>query len=170
MLTMLPGLFFADHQLGGILHQEEGRAHVDRHHPVEELGRGVEDGAAIGEAGGIDQNVDAAEGLVGRRDHGPAVLHRGEVGGDEVHRHAGVAGDRGGDRIALFAVAPARDDAGGPRLREDAGDRRAEPLRAAGNDRDLSVETIHGFGFLPGFRVTLGGKHRGFNGAYAFSP
>ena len=54
----------ADHDLRGFLHQEEGRLYVDGEHLVEERGACVEDGAAVGHAGRVDEDVDPPEGAV----------------------------------------------------------------------------------------------------------
>ena len=70
----------AAHRVRGLLHQEEGRAHIDGEDAVEEFGAGVEDRAAVGIAGGIDQDVDAAEGIVGGGDDRAAILDLGEIG------------------------------------------------------------------------------------------
>ena len=76
------GDLLAPHDLRRVLHEEERRPGVDREHAVEQLGRRVEDGAAIGDRRDIDQHVDAPEGLVGLGDHLAAIVDLAEIGLD----------------------------------------------------------------------------------------
>jgi hypothetical protein len=55
---------------------------------VEALFGGVENIAAVGQRGGVDQRVDAAEALVGLGDHLAAVGDTGEIRLDEYGRTA----------------------------------------------------------------------------------
>ena len=80
MLTMVPAIFSRRMTFAASWIRKNGRADVDREHAVEQLRRGVEDGAAIGVGGDVDQHVDAPEGLVGLGDHLAAILDLGEVG------------------------------------------------------------------------------------------
>ena len=133
----------ADHQPDRLLHQEERPAHVDREHPVEELGRRVEDRPAVGQRAGVDQHVHASEGLVGGGDDRAAILHVAEVGPDEVDRHPGVARDRLSDGRSLGRIAPEGDESRGAGFGQPPGDGGAEPLGRAGDDADLAIHPVH---------------------------
>src|SRR3546814_17585201 len=54
----------AAHQPYRFLAEKEGRAHVDREEAVPQLRRGFIDAAAVGDAGGVHQAVEAAEALL----------------------------------------------------------------------------------------------------------
>src|SRR5829696_4780617 len=129
----------APHELCRLLHQEERRPQVHRHHAVEELRRGVEDRAAVGDAGGVDEGIDAAEGALRRGDDGAGVVDAGEVGAHE-YGAAALARKVGGDRLALVALAAADHEARRAAGREQPRDRLAQALRAAGDDGDLAAE------------------------------
>ena len=126
------GRALAAHDLGGLLHEEEGRAQVDREHPVEKLRRGVQDGAAVGQGGAVDQAVEFSEGRVGLGDHRPAILDVFQIRLDEMGRAAGRA-QVAGDLFAAFGVAPADHQAGGAAFGEEPRRRLAQTLRAAGD-------------------------------------
>ena len=70
------------------LHQEEGGAGVDVEEPGPDAGIGVEEGGAVGQAGGIDEEVDAAEAGEARRDQPGGSVRVGQLGGDELRRRA----------------------------------------------------------------------------------
>ena len=132
----------APHDGGGILQQEERRAQVDRHHALEQFGRGVEHRAAVGDAGGVDQRVDAAE-----RPCRPPPSRRASA--PRSARSASTYSTRQPplprsrrDRLAVPGVAAADHDALRAALGEQPRDRFAEPLRSAGDDGDLAVELL----------------------------
>ena len=79
MLTIEPCDLLAPHDLRGVLDQEERRADVDVENFVEALFGGIENIAAIGEAGGVDEHVDAFEAAIRLGDHLSAIgdLRRG---------------------------------------------------------------------------------------------
>src|SRR4051794_20897258 len=107
----------------------------DRVEPVlgELLGGGAEGGA-----GAVDEHVDAAE----PGDHvgdGEVDCRRvGDVGGERGGRAARVP-DRGAHLAGALRV-DVHDRDRRARLREAAGDRCAEPARAASDDRDAALE------------------------------
>jgi hypothetical protein len=100
----------ASHDLGRVLHEEEGRAGVDGEHAVEQLRRGIEERAAVRDAGGIDEHIDPPEGAVRRRHHGTGVLDKRQIGA-HVFGPASLPGDVVRDGAAALGVAPADDDA-----------------------------------------------------------
>ena len=109
------------HDLGGLLHQEEGRAHVDREHAVEQFRARVEDRAAVGDAGGVHQHVDAPERAVGPRGDLARLLDAREVGLHEF-RAAALGRDLPRHGLPALRVAAADHEAGGAALGEGAGD------------------------------------------------
>ena len=130
-------MLLAPHDLHRLLNEEKRRADIDVHDLVVALFGGVENVAAIGEAGGVDENIDAAELAVGLGDHGAAFVDIGEIGRDEKGRAASRP-QFGGDPLAVAGVATADDEAGRAALGEQARDRFAEALRPAGDHRELS--------------------------------
>jgi hypothetical protein len=139
MLTIAPVDREAPHQCRGILDQEERRGQVDRHDPGVEFRRGVEDGAAIGVAGGIDQDIEPPERMLGRRHDGAHGIEVGEIGSME-DSGAALLRERCGDRLAAFAIPAGHDDPGKPSRDEFMCYGLAEALRAASDDGDLAVE------------------------------
>ena len=130
------GHALALHHLDRRLRQEEGRAHVDVHQPLVELRRRVPDRAALGEGAGVDQDVQRAEGAVGGCHKVPAIVQAGEV----ARHEPGVAaqgGDLARDRLTPLGVAAGHHHARRAALRERPRGGRAEPLRAAGDQRVL---------------------------------
>jgi hypothetical protein len=104
-----------------------------------QLRRGIEDGAAVGNGGDVDQRMQVAERRVGPADHPPTVLDPFQIGRD-VMGGAAATRDLGGDRFAPFPVAAADHQARRPPLGERAGDRLAQALGAAGDDRVFAGE------------------------------
>ena len=139
MLTIEPRDLLAPHDRHRLLDEEERRAHVDVEDLVVALFGGVEDVAAVGQRGGVDEHVDAAEALVGLLDHLAAFRDLGEIGLDEQGR-AARRRNFAGDPLAVGGVAAADDEAGRAALGEQPRDRLAQALRAAGDDRELAVE------------------------------
>ena len=128
MLTIEPWIFSRFMIVHGALDEEERRAHVDVEDLVVALFGGVEDVAAIGQRGGVDEHVDAAEAAVGLGDHLAAVRDLGEVGADEMGRAARL-GDFLGDALAVGGVAAADDEPRRAAFGEQPRDRLAEALR-----------------------------------------
>ena len=83
MLTIVPPRPSRRMIRGRVLHQEERGAHVHREHPVEQLGRGVEDCAPVGQRRRVDQAVDPAEQLVAATHHHLDLSQVVELGRDE---------------------------------------------------------------------------------------
>ena len=127
------------HHLQAMLHQEERRPHIDREHGVEQRRLGIPDRAAIGQAGRVDEDIDAAERLVGGGDDLFGILGDGKVGRHE-DRLGALGLERGPDLFAARRIAAGDDEAGSAALGKQMGDRLAEPLRGAGDDGDLAFE------------------------------
>ena len=119
--------FLATHDLRGLLDQEERRADVHVENLVEALFGGVENIAAVGDAGGVDEHVDPVEAAIRLGDHLAAVGDASKVRRDERRRAAGGL-ERLGDAVALGGVAPANDQPRRAALGEQAGDRFAQTL------------------------------------------
>ena len=143
MLTIVPRDAVATHQLDALLHQEEGATDIDGEDPVEQLRRGVEDGAAIGIAGRVHERVDPAEDPVRLRHDPTAGVHILKLRLSEDRAGAGLFGDPRRDRLAALAAAPRDDEAGGMARREFACDGRAQPLRRPRDDGDLARHIKH---------------------------
>ncbi len=133
------GLLVALQALDQLLRQDEGCADVHGEQPVPQLDAGVVDGAAVGEAGGVDQAVDAPEALLGRFHDVAALVDIAQFGRHE-HGAGPQAGEVGRDTFAAGFVAAGDADAAGIGRRGGAGDAFAHPLRAAGDDDDFAVE------------------------------
>jgi len=106
---------------------------------VEALFGGVENIAAVGQRGGVDQRVDAAEALVRLGDHLAAVGDAGEIRLNEYGRTArrrNVARDP----FPSLGVAAADHESRGAALAEQPRDGLPQALRAAGDDGDLAGE------------------------------
>ena len=88
-------------------------------------------------AGIVDQHVDVAEGVEGRGDHVPHVEPLADVALDvaDLAEHAELGG-----RLRPRLVVEIGDHHPRPLFEETAGDRVADALGAAGDDRDLVVE------------------------------
>ena len=140
-LTMLPGSPRSTSRADHRLHQEERPAQVDRDVRVEQLGRGVQQRAARGQPGRVDQAVHPAVRGQHRGHRGQRLRRVRDVGADEGGRRAGP-GQLGDQRLAALA-APA-----GHRHRRALPDRgprhaRADALGAAADQHDLAVEEGH---------------------------
>ena len=131
------------HQPGGVLHEQERRPHVDGEQAIPQLDARVVQRAAAAEARGVDEAVQASEALLARADHGHRRLGLGQVCRDE----RGLTAERLellADRLPAIPVPAADDDAGRSQPRGAARDRRAETLRAAGDDQHPAVEPLRG--------------------------
>ena len=140
MLTIEPCDLLAPHDPRGLLDQKERRAHVDVENLVVAFLGGVEDVAAIGQRGGVDERVDAAEALDPPR-RSPCGNRR-PCARSAVTKTVGqpVARDFLGDPFALGRVAAADHQSGRAAFGEQPRDGLAEALRAAGDDGDLAVQ------------------------------
>jgi hypothetical protein len=103
------------------------------------LGLGeVGGGAAVGDAGAVDEHVDGAEPVLRLLRH---ALHARPLG--DVHRHRqrapSVLRDRIGHQLGLARVGIRHRDRGA-RLGQAAGHGRAQPARAAHHHRGLPVQ------------------------------
>ena len=102
------------------------------------LGRLRVDQRQNGKMGGVvDEDVDRAEPIDGRRDHPLAVGRLGDVGLDRQNRRSAHLLDRR-RRARKRLPGPAGDGDPGAFAREGARDPIADPRAAAGHDRDLS--------------------------------
>ena len=133
----------ADHQLRRVLHQEEGRARVHREHAVEQLGRGVQHIAAVGQPGGVDEDVDAAEPLVGGGNDAPHILDVAEVGGYHFDRNVGFGGDGFRHRLTFFQPTTNDHDPRSACFGESSRDRRAQSLRATCDNSNFAADAVH---------------------------
>jgi hypothetical protein len=136
-------LTLAPHHANRLLHQEERRTHVGREHAVEERWIGIEDRAAGGHRGRVDQHVDAPELRVGCRDHRPAIVDQRQIRLHEAHLGAAGRAQFARLRFAFFLRSSANDHAFRPALDEQPGNRGAESLRSAGHDGYLRIELSH---------------------------
>ena len=127
------------HDPHGLLNEEEGRAHVDVEDLVEALLGGVENIAAVGERGGVDQRIDAAEPLLRLGDHLAAVGDLRQIRLDEDGRTTRRR-NFAGDPLAPLRVAAADDDSRRAALGEQPRDGLAQPLGAAGDDGDPAAQ------------------------------
>ena len=89
------------------LHQEERPAQVDRDVLVEQLGSGVQEGAAGGQPGRVHQPVDPAVDADRRLDRGPGLARVADVGLHERGVRA-VGAQVRGDLAAGRGVAAGR--------------------------------------------------------------
>ena len=121
------------------LHQEERSAQVHRDVLVEQLRGGVQHGAPGGQPGRVDQAVDPAVPLDGRRDGGLAWTRR-RCRPDEDGFSAGVL-KLGRHLLAVFGVA-AGEHQGGALPGGGPGDPGAEALGAAGDQQHLACQEV----------------------------
>ncbi len=141
-----------DHARDDGLRAEEDALYVDLVDAVEiGLGGGL-DGADVGDAGVVDQDIDAAGGIGDALDGGLDRCGIGDVAAEGFGGpRTGVAGGRyglGGVRRGGFIEIESEDARalGG----EGVGDRAADAGAGAGDDGGLSVEAIHGSGMVVG--------------------
>ena len=131
------------HDPHGFLDQEKRRADIDRENVVEAFFRCVEDVAAVGDPGGVDQHVDPAERLICGGDHRAGIGDVAQIGADEDGTGSGMdLADVERDGVAFCLVTPAQHEAGGAVVGIGPRDRLAETLGAAGDDGDLSGQCI----------------------------
>ena len=132
MLTTDAGSPRADRRLREALHHEERPAGVRVHQPRPDLGRGVEQPAAVAGRRGVDERVRPADRL-GRVDQREAVLDAGEIG--LARSDLGPARrELARRRLALSRVAPGEHQPRAALGDQPPGDGEAEPLGAAGDD------------------------------------
>ena len=139
MLTIEPAIVLPPHDAHALLNKEERSAHVHIEDLVVSLLGGVENIAAIGERGGVDQRVDTAEALVRLGDHVAAV---GDLRKVRLDEHSRTTGRRNftRDPLAALRVPPASHNPRRATFGEQPRDGLAQALRAAGDDRDLAVQ------------------------------
>ena len=115
---------------------------VDADHPLPRRERHLPRQPAAADAGVVAEHVHAAEardGGVGERLHLRGVGHVGDDAFDLGARLAQL-----GDRVVERGRFDVTDDDPGAFGREPTGQREPDPARAARDDRDFSVEILHG--------------------------
>ena len=120
-----------------MLHAEEDALDVDGEDRV--VGRDIDVGDADhrqGRAGVVDEAVHPAEARNRMRDHRLDVVFFGDVGPNEADAEPPF------ERRA-FVLAAGRDNDLGAFLDENLGDPFADPAGRAGDDGDLSAQSIH---------------------------
>ena len=131
------GNVFANHDFEGFLHQEKRGAGVDVEHAVEQLWRGVENGAAVGEGGAVHERMDFAKmGICGGHDS-PAIFHLGKVCFDKMGG-ASFCRNLMGDGFAFGLIASTNHQAGGSSFCKKTGSFCSKPLGAARDDCNFS--------------------------------
>ena len=116
-------------------------AHVHSHDPVEKLGLGLDDVADAGDAGIVEQHVDALEPLHDTRRKRDRVLLIGDVDVLRGSHAAGLADRRGGR--ARAAVVDVRHDDDRAFGCEELRGRLADPRAGAGDDAYLVLQPFH---------------------------
>ncbi len=124
------------HRCDGGARAEERAAEVDRQQSLELAPVLFLDRAHPVDRRIVDEDVEAAEPFRGRRHHALPVLLVRHV----VREEQGVLTDVGGHRLPAFPQHVGQDD-GRAFACEQARLRLALPLRRAGDDRDLALET-----------------------------
>ena len=112
-----PGDRFPTHDLRHRLDEEERRPEVDVHQQFPQLRRCVEDGAAVGQRAGVDEDVDPAKVFICGGDEGFYLVEVTQLGGDEDWFRT-EPGQGGGHLLPPLDVAPGHHDAGGTLLGE----------------------------------------------------
>jgi hypothetical protein len=129
------------HDGKGVLGHVERAAHVDRQHALEDVVGVVDDPRDVAEDAGVgERDVEAAEALDRGRDRRAHLRGVGHVG-DRGCRH--VVAELGHERLQRLVVEVADHDArtlGG----EQPGGGGADAAGAAGDQRDLVLEPLHG--------------------------
>ena len=137
------------HNLGGRLVAVKDGDDVEVHDFGELLGRVIQKGRALGDAGIVDDRVQAAH-IGGSLGKGLGYgLERGEVAGAAPDLGLGIGGDQLLDGCIGSLLARAKDGDGGAFLDKTAGDGIADPARASGDDCFLALEQ-HGASSLRG--------------------
>ena len=130
-----------DHLLGGDLRAEEGALQVHVHHELVLLLGGVEHRGARLDAGVVDHDVEASEGVDRRIDEHLQVLDLAHVRFD-----ADGLVPQGDDLLLEFVggvgIGDVVDDHVGPRLGQGQDDGLADPAVAAGDDGGLSLKSL----------------------------
>ena len=122
------------------LHEKEGRARVDSIEPFPQRKIGVDEAAAIGGPGGIDQRVDAPEPLQREVEDRVGRMRVFEIRRDECASRAG-AFDRRDRRRGLRRVASDDDDRRGALTSGANRDRQANALACAGNEDSSALQS-----------------------------
>jgi len=142
------GTAAVDHSLNGSLHEEERRTHIDGHDAVKNFRRRVQDRAAFGGGGAVDQDVDAVKHTPGRVGHAAAIFNHGQLGPDEF-RPAAPSAQLAGQPFAVGGIAAAyHQPLDQTSVHQPPGDGLAKALRAAGDDCDFVGTVGHRLGFL----------------------
>ena len=129
------------HDLDRVLHAQKHAAHVDGVQPIEVVGGRLLDRADVGDAGVVDEDVEATELAVQIVKRAPHVIGR---------RHVAAPGDRvaarraDGVRRRLRGLVDVEDDRPSPLTSEQRGDRRADSRAGAGHHGDLAMQIEHG--------------------------
>lgn len=108
---------------------------------IEQLRRGVEQGAALGEARDVDQTVDAAKAFdrVAHDDRGLGDVR--DIGGREGHLSAGLCCQLGGEGLTDLAASAGEGDVR-TRLGRGTRDGGTQTLGAAADQDDLAREVV----------------------------
>ncbi|MNF53965.1 hypothetical protein D3C84_353740 [compost metagenome] len=126
------------HRLYGVLAAEEVAVVVDALHLLEQLQRGVLDGADGEDGGVVDQHIEAAEGRQGGFDH-PLPIG---LAGDVVTHEQGVAADLGGRTLAGFLVEIGEHHLG-PFAGQQLGILQTDATGGASDDANLAFDSFH---------------------------
>ena len=120
-----------------LLHHEERRLHVDAEEPVEGGRRRVVDAAALGVAGGVHENIEAAKGAFHRR-HGArrkAEIHQVALDGlDPARPRRAAALSRSLAPLRSSSITPSK-----PAIEKALCRGKAHALRAARDQRHLAL-------------------------------
>ncbi len=123
------------------LHEEERRARVDGVEPVPQRDVGVNQRAAIGRAAALTSASTWPKPLQRRCEDTRRRVGIGEISGEEAAFGA-ERGDFLGGARALRRIAADDEHAARARVGGALGDREADALRPAGDDDDLSLQTV----------------------------
>jgi len=126
-------------RLGGRLDAPQRPLHIDAHDAVDFFRRDVEQGLHLRDAGIVDDDVEAAQFLLGKR-HGGAHLIELRHVGNEGDGAAAQRAHFGGSRVQLVLVQIHQRDIG-TILGQAQGDRLADTLRGTRDQRDFSGNT-----------------------------
>ena len=128
-----------DHVRQHRLAHEERAGQVDRQHLVPVLVGHLQHGLVDRDPGVVDEDVEAPVLLDDLVDGAPAVLRRADVALVERGGQP-VLGQRVDERLGGLLIAAVAGRDVGALLGQAAADGRADPARAAGDERDASVQ------------------------------